>query len=286
MRDIDPGTMPPCKNDPARRFRGDEPSPKGLGWCAHAERTGSERRGKDGAPWHVATTALGVKRWVRGPAGLPAHRRPVPLRVRGFGRKLPRPPPKSHPSPRGPTPPFGAFFRVTVASAGPTTNRITLVRRKAQNPEYAWVLSLQAKSGSAAGGYASSPLIMPRQLRRTPRGGPRPPTQAEFAAMAAANKYHILLEKTGSPFALLAVEIGADRGGRSALRDLRLTTVIRVPSLAGGRAAPPKKAAAKKPAGPRAAPPEKAAGPGRPPSSAGSAVRRGTRTLGFSVSEA
>ena len=30
--------MPICKNDPSRKYKGTEPSPKGLGWCAHADR--------------------------------------------------------------------------------------------------------------------------------------------------------------------------------------------------------------------------------------------------------
>ena len=33
--------MPKCKNDPNRNYKGDEPSPKGLGFCAHAEKLNS-----------------------------------------------------------------------------------------------------------------------------------------------------------------------------------------------------------------------------------------------------
>ena len=32
--------MPKCKNDPTKSYKGDEPSPKGLGYCAHAEKVG------------------------------------------------------------------------------------------------------------------------------------------------------------------------------------------------------------------------------------------------------
>ena len=32
--------MPKCKNDPKKSYKGDEPSPKGLGYCAHAEKVG------------------------------------------------------------------------------------------------------------------------------------------------------------------------------------------------------------------------------------------------------
>ena len=40
--------MPICKNDPSKSYKGDEPSPKGLGYCAHAEKTGESRIGSDG----------------------------------------------------------------------------------------------------------------------------------------------------------------------------------------------------------------------------------------------
>jgi hypothetical protein len=30
--------MPACKNDPTKKYKGDEPSPKGVGHCAHAEK--------------------------------------------------------------------------------------------------------------------------------------------------------------------------------------------------------------------------------------------------------
>ena len=28
--------MPSCKNDPTRKYKGTEPSPKGLGFCDHS----------------------------------------------------------------------------------------------------------------------------------------------------------------------------------------------------------------------------------------------------------
>jgi len=43
--------MPQCKNDITRHYIGNEPSPKGLGYCAHAEKIGSVRKGKDGNEW-------------------------------------------------------------------------------------------------------------------------------------------------------------------------------------------------------------------------------------------
>lgn len=57
--------MPICKNDPSKSYKGDEPSPKGLGYCAHAEKTGESRIGNDGNTWKVEETSKGVKRWVK-----------------------------------------------------------------------------------------------------------------------------------------------------------------------------------------------------------------------------
>ena len=55
--------MPKCKNDESRNYKGDEPSPKGLGYCAHAEKEGSQKKGKDGNMWIVSRTKTGTKRW-------------------------------------------------------------------------------------------------------------------------------------------------------------------------------------------------------------------------------
>ncbi len=57
--------MPKCKNDPKRSYKGDEPSPKGLGYCAHAEKIGMERKGRDGKMWIIKTTTKGIKRWIK-----------------------------------------------------------------------------------------------------------------------------------------------------------------------------------------------------------------------------
>jgi len=38
--------MPTCKNDPSKTFKGTEPSPKGMGWCAHGEKEGKVRNGE------------------------------------------------------------------------------------------------------------------------------------------------------------------------------------------------------------------------------------------------
>ena len=55
--------MPLCKNDPKKSYKGDEPSPKGLGYCAHAEKLGVSKKGKDGNIWKIEATSKGVKRW-------------------------------------------------------------------------------------------------------------------------------------------------------------------------------------------------------------------------------
>ena len=57
--------MPICKNDPKKSYKGIEPSPKGLGYCAHAEKLGSIKKGLDGNQWKIESTAHGVKRWVK-----------------------------------------------------------------------------------------------------------------------------------------------------------------------------------------------------------------------------
>lgn len=56
--------MPKCKNDSTRSYKGTEPSPKGKGYCAHAEKIGSKKKGNDGNKWEVKTTKTGTKRWV------------------------------------------------------------------------------------------------------------------------------------------------------------------------------------------------------------------------------
>ena len=55
--------MPICKNDPNKSYKGDEPSPKGLGYCSHAEKIGLLRKGKDGNIWEVKETSKGIKRF-------------------------------------------------------------------------------------------------------------------------------------------------------------------------------------------------------------------------------
>lgn len=64
-------SMPRCKNDTKRFYTGKEPSPKGRGYCAHAERVGSVRVGTDRLRWVVRKISTGVKRWTRVGTGVP-----------------------------------------------------------------------------------------------------------------------------------------------------------------------------------------------------------------------
>lgn len=57
--------MPKCKNDPKKSYKGTEPSPKGLGFCAHSEKLGTVRKGLDNNTWKIEANIKGVKRWVK-----------------------------------------------------------------------------------------------------------------------------------------------------------------------------------------------------------------------------
>lgn len=57
--------MPKCKNDPKKNYNGDEPSPKGLGYCAGGMKLGTKMKGNNGFEWIVKETSKGVKRWER-----------------------------------------------------------------------------------------------------------------------------------------------------------------------------------------------------------------------------
>ena len=57
--------MPKCKNDSSRSYKGTEPSPKGFGYCGHAEKVGKRMKGKDGKIWIVVKNKNGIKKWTR-----------------------------------------------------------------------------------------------------------------------------------------------------------------------------------------------------------------------------
>jgi hypothetical protein len=57
--------MPTCKNDSSKTYKGTEPSPKGLGYCAHSEKEGKNMKGKDGNKWTVKKISNGSQRWVK-----------------------------------------------------------------------------------------------------------------------------------------------------------------------------------------------------------------------------
>ena len=52
--------MPICKNNSKKQYTGDEPSPKGLGYCASGEKEGKIMKGKDRNTWIVSKG-----RWIK-----------------------------------------------------------------------------------------------------------------------------------------------------------------------------------------------------------------------------
>ena len=57
--------MPLCKNDRKRHYKGTEPSPKGRGYCAHAEKIGARKIGRDRNMWIVKRVSNGSRRWIK-----------------------------------------------------------------------------------------------------------------------------------------------------------------------------------------------------------------------------
>lgn len=57
--------MPTCKNDKHSTYTGDEPSPKGLGFCAHAEKINTKMIGKDKNSWIISVDKNNTKRWIK-----------------------------------------------------------------------------------------------------------------------------------------------------------------------------------------------------------------------------
>lgn len=56
--------MPLCIKDSKKHYKGNEPSPKGLGYCAHSEEVGTIKSGLDNNLWIVIKTSLNIKKWV------------------------------------------------------------------------------------------------------------------------------------------------------------------------------------------------------------------------------
>ena len=57
--------MPKCKNSSTGTYKGSEPSPKGLGYCARGEKVGKKKKGRDGNMWIVKETKNGTPRWIK-----------------------------------------------------------------------------------------------------------------------------------------------------------------------------------------------------------------------------
>jgi len=55
--------MKKCINDHEKYYTGKEPSPKGFGFCAHAENKNTFRIGKDGKIWRIVVSLNNSKRW-------------------------------------------------------------------------------------------------------------------------------------------------------------------------------------------------------------------------------
>jgi hypothetical protein len=54
-----------CKNNPKKSYKGTEPSPKGLGWCAGSMNDKTKKKGKDGNMWIIKTLSNGSTRWTK-----------------------------------------------------------------------------------------------------------------------------------------------------------------------------------------------------------------------------
>ena len=54
-----------CKNDKNKKYKGNENSPLGLGYCSSAEKTETVMKGLDGNEWKVIETKNGYKRWIK-----------------------------------------------------------------------------------------------------------------------------------------------------------------------------------------------------------------------------
>ena len=57
-------TLKHCICDKKKKFKGTEPSPKGLGHCAHCTEEGTIMKGKDGNWWKNTKYSKGI-RWVK-----------------------------------------------------------------------------------------------------------------------------------------------------------------------------------------------------------------------------
>jgi hypothetical protein len=57
--------MPKCLNDSKKTYKGDEPSPKGIGYSATIEEVGKIMKGKDNNLWIVKLISNGQKRWIK-----------------------------------------------------------------------------------------------------------------------------------------------------------------------------------------------------------------------------
>ena len=57
--------MPFCKNDTSRKYKGTEPSPKGLGYCAHTYKINLKRKGKKMKILVTVNISKGFDKWTK-----------------------------------------------------------------------------------------------------------------------------------------------------------------------------------------------------------------------------
>lgn len=57
--------MPKCINNSKKTYKGTEPSPKGLGYCAAEEKVNTRKKGRDKNFWIIKETKNKTKRWVK-----------------------------------------------------------------------------------------------------------------------------------------------------------------------------------------------------------------------------
>ena len=57
--------MPKCINNSKKSYKGTEPSPKGLGYCAAEEKVNTRKKGRDNNYWIIKETKNKTKRWVK-----------------------------------------------------------------------------------------------------------------------------------------------------------------------------------------------------------------------------
>ena len=80
--------MPECIKNTKKKYKGTEPSPKGLGYCAAEEKVNTRKKGRDNNYWIIKETKTGVKRWVKQKAKTPKNATKLPINTFNILYKL------------------------------------------------------------------------------------------------------------------------------------------------------------------------------------------------------